>query len=287
MSNVVVNRANGFVTHCDSGEFYRELEGFSARRMFEDRNGFVWEKHSSIMVNTLMSVYPARIMFGTRNGIARVVSVMAEVGTQHLRVFSVADTETATEVANKLVANCGWLTPEENAFIIAHKETYAHEAQKVYSCEATYFGEDNFTGQVRVIAEQGALLAKEFMMRNNHKTDYLTKGEAIDLIQQVADDYGLRNVEIDFFGDAYSVRMGSCGATNYPVFGPVTGVKMSINTLACFRHVILHELAHAIDQFNNRLSSHGKLWRNVYSELLAKYHDGVIGVFDDFDNATF
>ena len=286
MSNVVVNRAQGFVTHCDSGEFYRELEGFSARRMFEDRNGFVWEKHSSIIMATFIAMYPARIMFGVRNGITRVVSIMSENGTQHLRVFSVADTETAIEVAEKLRENLGWLTPKEKDFVVAHKETYAQEAQKAYICEAKFFEEHRFTDQVRVIAEQGAVLAKEYMVANNHKTDYLTKREAIDLIQIVSDEYGLRNVDVEFFSEAMSVKMGSCGASNYPLFGPVIGVNMRLNTATCFKHVVLHELAHAIDQFRSRTSSHGKLWRDIYSELLFKYHGGVSGVFDDFENAS-
>jgi predicted metal-dependent hydrolase len=280
---IVINQDETFTEAGDSGELFREISGFSAKRLVED-SAIDWHRLcKKITLQTFVGIHKARLFFGQIRGQTKVVSIMSEYGTTHYRLFSVFNTETAEDLAARLIENNGYLTREELDFVKDNSEKFFDEANLVYQKECAFFSENVFMRNAREYANIGTVLAKEYMA--GHKTDFMTKDEAIDLIQNVADEYGLKNVSVVYENDN-GTRLGSCKTDTFPILGPVSGICITLSANACFRHVVLHELAHGIDQFRHRQSSHGKLWRDIYSKLLNDYHGGIKGLFDNFDEMS-
>ena len=163
---------------------------------------------------------------------------------------------------------------------LASQHVITEEAQEIpnqanilYEMENEVFGENDYLAEVMKKVTLSFSDAQDALTAKGTASKLLRHEDAMALIQQVADDYDLRNLTVSFFQDMGEGHMGR--ATKTVGSSLPTKMGMAINETTSLKHVVLHELAHVIEHWTHGDSGHGPIFQATYQELLNRYHDGV------------
>jgi hypothetical protein len=192
-------------------------------------------------------------------------------------VFLTENVDVARELANDLIKFKGATNQSEYDLVIQNKEADRNLcAQKVYESEAIHFGECSYVQ--KVFNKSGFFNSDELnsiTQSNTSTTKFLNQIEAIDLVKKVANDFSLQNVELRFDSNLSELVMGRAGPLQDDfAYSTGKGVYVDLNPKHLYFHVVLHEMAHAIDIYVNKYTNHSNNWKNIYNDLLVNYTGG-------------
>lgn len=191
-----------------------------------------------------------------------------------LRMFAVNGTQHAQQLMKELVEGNGWLNGKDTD-IHADREFYPSDvaADKCYVAEAKTFGEGLF---VITEAARRAVLSTE--KTGSSTMDYMKLSEMEKLFIQVITDLEFERGSISLkIVPQEGGNMGccSCGSEDSLRAGVFSKFQIKIAEGMSYRHVLLHEIAHAWSSAETSINGHGKDWQRKYNQLLAKYHNGI------------
>lgn len=249
-----------------TGMHFKELEDDRAKRVMTERSMVHTQRRDMIVGTKRGDVICTTWMVATPLG--RIVAYYLKNGNSIVRVFSVNGIDGVTELSNLLEHHNGWVG-DENAHIRQEEMFPAASAILAYEAEGQAFGERlSFAEAHRTVHVDES----DIQGRVDARAIFMSQGEVVDLVQTVADEYGLI-IDLELV-DTHDETLGLCGSDSYCLLGIKENVYVRIQKKTRFRHIVLHELAHAIEMTRDRHSAHGKTWQDLYNDLLSKYHNG-------------